>query len=80
MYLQDLTDGKVTIEIVVQDSGIGMSNEKLDALFRDLEQVTTDGDEIINEADERRHLMDGKENRTLGLGLASKCISSGMNY
>jgi signal transduction histidine kinase len=43
VWLQGIEHGRATVEIVVQDSGVGMSNEKLDALFRDLEQVTTDG-------------------------------------
>jgi len=70
LWLQDITDNKATVEIVVQDSGSGMSDEKLDALFRDLEQVTT-ADNNFDEPDESRsQLTDGKETRTLGLGLA----------
>lgn len=54
----------------MQDSGTGMSNEQLDALFRDLEQVSTDGEGFF-ESDEPGHsLTDGKETRALGLGLA----------
>lgn len=69
-YLQDITDNRATVEIVVQDTGEGMSDEKLDNLFRDLEQVTTDewGIDTSNTPD--KSLTDGKQSRTLGLGLA----------
>src|SRR6185437_9548926 len=49
IWLQDLQHDRATVEIVVQDTGVGMSNEKLDALFRDLEQVSTDSDELFDE-------------------------------
>jgi anti-sigma regulatory factor (Ser/Thr protein kinase) len=72
IWLQEILEDRVTIEIVVQDTGAGMSNEKLDALFRDLEQVTTDGDEFLDDSEEasRKITQGGKDNRTLGLGLA----------
>ena len=54
----------------MEDTGIGMSDEKLDALFRDLEQVTTDEVDNLDEVDEPRQVTDGNESRTLGLGLA----------
>ncbi|RAL67236.1 hypothetical protein DID88_008007 [Monilinia fructigena] len=44
VWLQEIINNKVNIEIVVEDSGAGMSNQKLDTLFRDLEQV--DGDPL----------------------------------
>jgi len=51
-----------------------MSNEKLDAIFRCLEQVTTDDDEQVPESSDqlKARLTDGKEGkgRTVGLGLA----------
>lgn len=72
IWLREILEDRVTIEIVVQDTGAGMSNEKLDALFRDLEQVTTDGDEFLDDSEEanRKITQGGKDNRTLGLGLA----------
>lgn len=72
IWLQEILEDRVTIEIVVQDTGVGMSNEKLDALFRDLEQVTTDGDESLGDSADapRKITQGGKENSTLGLGLA----------
>lgn len=71
LWLQELLEDRVIVEIVVQDTGAGMSNEKLDALFRDLEQVTTDGDDFPDDSDEAsRRLTQRKDNRTLGLGLA----------
>ncbi|KAG0651252.1 Cyanobacterial phytochrome B [Hyphodiscus hymeniophilus] len=71
LWSRELLDNKATIEIVVQDSGAGMSNEKLDALFRDLEQVTSDVDGFFDSTEEsKKSLTEGKEDRTLGLGLA----------
>ena len=63
LWLQDITFGRATVEIVVQDSGVGMSNEKLDAIFRCLEQVTTDDDEQVLESTDqlKARLTDGKE-------------------
>lgn len=68
-WTQEIVDTRATVEIVVQDSGVGMSNEKLDSLFRELEQVTTDEQESDDLEDPNR-LLDGKESRALGLGLA----------
>ncbi|EDN98653.1 hypothetical protein SS1G_13512 [Sclerotinia sclerotiorum 1980 UF-70] len=67
IWLQEITNNKVNIEIVVEDSGAGMSNQKLDTLFRDLEQV--DGDPLFDDVESNeKALVDGK--RTIGLGLA----------
>jgi len=72
VWLQELFEDRATVEIVVQDSGSGLSNEKLDALFRDLEQVSTDGDgeNVFEPPTNPSHNTQGKGNRTLGLGLA----------
>jgi light-regulated signal transduction histidine kinase (bacteriophytochrome) len=67
---------KVEIEICVSDTGAGMDSRKLDALFRELEQVQSD-----NEVDVTMDGLTGsqasisesskhEEGRTLGLGLA----------
>ena len=61
------------VDISVQDTGAGMSPEKLDALFRELEQVQSETDEGLQEklAPQTKSIeadSDGK--RTLGLGLA----------
>ncbi|KAL8791694.1 MAG: hypothetical protein Q9195_005701 [Heterodermia aff. obscurata] len=63
----------VDIDIVVQDTGTGMSQQKIDALFRELEQVQAETDESLQEklAPQTKAIEaqnDGK--RTLGLGLA----------
>ncbi|KAH7346396.1 putative cyanobacterial phytochrome B [Rhexocercosporidium sp. MPI-PUGE-AT-0058] len=73
VWLQDITENCATVEIVVQDTGIGMSDELLDSLFRDLEQVSTEGedDQPFNpQSQSSRALVQGKEAKTLGLGLA----------
>lgn len=73
VWLQDITDKCATVEIIVQDSGVGMSNEVLDSLFRDLEQVSTEAefDERFNDSSNSSlAVTQRKEHRTLGLGLA----------
>jgi signal transduction histidine kinase len=70
LWLAERQGRQVAIDIVVQDTGSGMSNQKLDALFRELEQVSTDRDELLPSRGINKQITDGKENRTLGLGLA----------
>ncbi|EXJ91402.1 hypothetical protein A1O1_04514 [Capronia coronata CBS 617.96] len=64
--------GKTEVEIVVEDTGAGMSQAKVDALFRELEEVTYE-----EEASESRLLsadpfrdQAGQDQVALGLGLA----------
>lgn len=71
-------ENRAHVEIVVHDSGCGMSSERLDALFRDLEQVTVDGDSakkvsIIDAAAGAMGVAEprAQKERTLGLGLAT---------
>jgi hypothetical protein len=70
VLLHELLHEKVTVEIAIEDTGSGMSNDKLDALFRDLEQVSTDLDVVLPESGDTSRIADGQEKRTLGLGLA----------
>lgn len=60
-------DGQVIVEIVVEDSGTGMSPLQMDALFRDLEQVSTEESALQLSSDEKETMQEVK---TLGLGLA----------
>lgn len=69
LYSAEVVDQKVTVEIVIQDTGRGMSNDQLDNLFRDLEQVSTDWDEPL-QTSEGEGPEKPKDTRTLGLGLA----------
>ena len=74
-WTQEIVEKKAIVEIVVQDSGIGMSNEKLDALFRDLEQVSTDEQENGDPKRAKTSVLQSSESqssssRALGLGLA----------
>ncbi|KAK0103404.1 Light-sensor Protein kinase, variant 2 [Cadophora gregata] len=68
VWLQEITETTATVEVIVQDTGIGMSNELLDSLFRDLEQVSTEGEE--DQPFNPESSTQGKETKTLGLGLA----------
>ncbi|KAI4289291.1 MAG: hypothetical protein L6R35_001441 [Caloplaca aegaea] len=72
-WLAARTGDRVDVDIVVSDTGCGMSASKLDALFRELEQVQSEGDESLEEklgADKKAITAVKDENRTLGLGLA----------
>lgn len=66
VYSAEVQDTKVRVEIIVQDTGRGMSDSQLDALFRELEQVSTE--EVNISEDEKGTAKDKPE--TLGLGLA----------
>ena len=71
--LAERSESRVEIEIIVQDTGIGMSPEKLDALFRDLEQVQSENDEDLNAtilAEPKTIKSEEEQTKTLGLGLA----------
>ncbi|OCT46390.1 phytochrome-like histidine kinase PHY1p [Cladophialophora carrionii] len=64
--------GKTEIEIVVEDSGAGMSQAKVDALFKELEEVSYEEDLPESKAVITNPVPDQpqSENATLGLGLA----------
>ncbi|KAG6037106.1 hypothetical protein E4U41_005332 [Claviceps citrina] len=66
MLVSDIRDGTVFVDFVVADSGVGMNPKQLEALFRELEQVSDEELEIpcFGPQGEQR------ESRTLGLGLA----------
>lgn len=73
LWLANSHEQRVDIDIVVQDTGTGMSAEKLDALFNDLEQVQTESDEGLHEklvGTNKAIEEKGNPKRTLGLGLA----------
>ena len=73
LWLANSHEQRVDIDIVVQDTGAGMSAEKLDALFNDLEQVQTESDEGLHEklvGTNKAIEGTGNPKRTLGLGLA----------
>ncbi|KAJ5633415.1 hypothetical protein N7490_009754 [Penicillium lividum] len=60
---QDKSD-HVAVEMMVVDTGAGISKTKLETLFTELEQVTTEGE------DNRHAMEDHHQKRVLGLGLA----------
>jgi light-regulated signal transduction histidine kinase (bacteriophytochrome)/CheY-like chemotaxis protein len=72
MYLASRSDSHVEIEISIADTGVGMNGKKLDALFRELEQVQTEPDPESVLPDEATLEAKSKkeDGRTLGLGLA----------
>ncbi|KAL8725910.1 MAG: hypothetical protein Q9181_006238 [Wetmoreana brouardii] len=72
-WLAARTEDRVDVDIVITDTGSGMSSSKLDALFRELEQVQCESDESLVEKlgpDNRAIASSDNEKRTLGLGLA----------
>ena len=75
LYLASIAEGRAEIDIVVADSGCGMSPKQLDDLFRELEQVQMSSDEqlpdLISPEDQSKSIAQAEgERRTLGLGLA----------
>ena len=71
LWLAGVMDDKSTIEVTVRDSGVGLSEKQVDALFRDLEQVTSEESTLFGEsAQSSEQLVKGKRDRVLGLGLA----------
>ncbi|EME49702.1 hypothetical protein DOTSEDRAFT_121759 [Dothistroma septosporum NZE10] len=74
MYVASRSEGHVDVEISVADTGVGMKPKKLDALFRELEQVQSETENMLAEpAIIDKALSDNAqkdEAKTLGLGLA----------
>ncbi|KAI1175189.1 hsp90-like protein [Nemania sp. FL0916] len=67
-FVIEVLESQVRVEITVHDTGCGMSNEQLDYLFQDLEQVSSaDFGEPDTVETPPNHPRKG---RTLGLGLA----------
>ena len=68
--LSSQSDGLAKVEVVVQDTGCGISSRKLDALFRELEQVQLEAtqDNAHYSSKEKRDQKEG--GKVLGLGLA----------
>ncbi|RSL40092.1 hypothetical protein CEP53_013595 [Fusarium sp. AF-6] len=66
VFVSEVNGQRVVVDFVVEDSGIGMSAGQLDALFRDLEQVSTE--EFPRPPSQLADMP--QEMRTLGLGLA----------
>jgi signal transduction histidine kinase len=64
--------GHVGVEVMVVDTGVGMSKEKLEVLFHELEQVSLDEPYYPDEEDNSQQLDSPKQSqkRVLGLGLA----------
>ncbi|KAI2681248.1 hypothetical protein LCP963914a_6758 [Penicillium roqueforti] len=60
--------GHVGVEMTVVDTGVGMSHDKLQRLFHELEQVSTDDTYYPEEEEENTQNLPQK--RVLGLGLA----------
>lgn len=73
LWLAEEEKDRVAVDFVVQDTGIGMSSKKLDALFEDLEQVQSEDDDLaanVLGSDSQMVVSKGPQQRTLGLGLA----------
>jgi nitrogen-specific signal transduction histidine kinase len=61
--------GCVSVQMTVLDTGSGMSQSTLEALFQELEQVSTEDDSSWFDPDDQVHSC-GQDKRVLGLGLA----------
>ena len=68
------SDKKMDVEFAIQDTGAGMSQPKVDALFRELEQVSTESDSIssaiVGKNGEQPRSTPPEDDAILGLGLA----------
>lgn len=73
LELTEHVEDRAEVEIIIQDTGIGMSSETLDGLFRDLEQVQSTMEDELHQQIEPDHTASDKthNNRNLGLGLAT---------
>ncbi|KJZ73183.1 hypothetical protein HIM_07380 [Hirsutella minnesotensis 3608] len=67
MFVSEVKERQAVVDIVVADSGIGMSPRQLDALFRELEQVSSEEPEPNASSNPEDKPQTA---RTLGLGLA----------
>ncbi|PNS14919.1 Histidine protein kinase 1 [Sphaceloma murrayae] len=74
VYTASRQDRHIDIECSVTDTGAGINSKRLDALFRELEQVHTEGDLLSDTplTGNQKQLEDAKDapKRILGLGLA----------
>jgi signal transduction histidine kinase len=74
MSIASREEQHVEIEICISDTGIGMNPKKLDALFRELEQVQVEGEKPMKGlADSNKAFtesFESEESCMLGLGLA----------
>ncbi len=75
MYLVSGEECRCELEVTVTDTGAGMSAQKLDQLFRELEQVQSEAEATIEDAiapsnKQRSESSKKGDRRTLGLGLA----------
>jgi light-regulated signal transduction histidine kinase (bacteriophytochrome)/CheY-like chemotaxis protein len=61
---------KVDIEIAVEDTGAGMSQSKVDALFQELEEVSYEIDKSLALVEKNTSIDKNKDDKALGLGLA----------
>ena len=73
LWLLEQHEDRAEVEIAIQDTGVGMSANQLDALFRELEQVQYEADDTLSEdmqLETKQIAQGGQEKRALGLGLA----------
>ncbi|KAI9886081.1 MAG: hypothetical protein M1823_002099 [Watsoniomyces obsoletus] len=69
-------DGRVEVDIIIEDTGEGMSTDELDAIFREMEQVQTYEDDLAPGATPTSVVQlpageSERKKRALGLGLAT---------
>lgn len=68
--LVEHADDHVDIDVVIQDTGVGMSAKMMDSLFLDLEQVNFEDGDRLTYKSEPAHDGMSEKSKTLGLGLA----------
>ncbi|KAF2227318.1 hypothetical protein BDZ85DRAFT_245900 [Elsinoe ampelina] len=74
VYVAGRQERHIDIECSVTDTGVGINSKRLDALFRELEQVHSEGDPLADTPplEDQKQLEGAKDGdkRVLGLGLA----------
>ena len=72
MKVSGRQESKYDVEIIVEDTGAGMNNEKMDKLFAQLEQVDSESANILEEtpAPDSPKTLEKDGRQALGLGLA----------
>ncbi|MCJ1342757.1 Light-sensor Protein kinase [Peltigera leucophlebia] len=70
IYLGEQADNHVKIDIVVEDTGVGMSAKEIDSLLWELEQIQSEGNERLMDKNDPANDGISANSKPLGLGLA----------
>lgn len=82
LKLLNTTDTKTLIELAFQDRGSGLSEQDLDAVFQDFEQILDEDDAQVSEATEAPQIIPNPQAKhvSIGLGLATTARFVRLNH